>query len=276
MKEFYLEQQHMHGTANKRMIEAIRSNPYMDGYCVHALTGGDWILGAGLLDLWRNPKSYAYEATKAANQPRIISVRTIPRNVYAQQGMELKITGINDLENIAANYEISIQSKEGKEVFNDQLKSNWQTGISSLFNQKINTKEWSGHYTVKVKVRDQKNQVLTENFIAFEVFNQEDLKAPAGKVAVLDFKPIAPRPRLTCASTCPIHDLLGGGCHRRRLGNGLRACRVDLKLPTGTPSLAGWMTPSTRRPGDTSTSSTISRVALGNLPSALWMRVGQR
>lgn len=187
MKEFYLEQQHMHGTANKRMIEAIRSNPYMDGYCVHALTGGDWILGAGLLDLWRNPKSYAYEATKAANQPRIVSVRTIPRNVYAQQGMELKITGINDLENIAANYKVSIQSKEGKEVFNDQFKSNWQTGISSLFNQKINTKEWSGHYTVKVKVKDQKNHVLTENFIAFEVFNQEDLKAPAGKVAVLDF-----------------------------------------------------------------------------------------
>ena len=67
MKEFYLEQQHVHGAANKRMIEAIRSNPHMDGYCVHALTGGDWILGAGLLDLWRNPKSYAYEATKAAN-----------------------------------------------------------------------------------------------------------------------------------------------------------------------------------------------------------------
>ena len=54
MKQFYLEQQQVHGTANKRMIEAIRSNPHMDGYCVHALTGGDWILGTGLLDLWRN------------------------------------------------------------------------------------------------------------------------------------------------------------------------------------------------------------------------------
>ncbi|MDA0936383.1 MAG: hypothetical protein O2878_04565 [Bacteroidetes bacterium] len=187
MKDYYLEQQHVHGTANKRMIEAIRSNPHMDGYCVHALVGGDWILGAGLLDIWRNPKSYAYEATKAANQDRIVSIRSLPRNVYAQKGMNLKITGINDIENVAANYEISIQSKEGKEVFNYQFKSNWQTGISSLFNQKINTKEWSGHYTVKVKVRDQKNQVLTENFIDFEVFNQEDLQAPAGKVAVLDF-----------------------------------------------------------------------------------------
>ena len=188
MKKFYLKQQHVHGTANKRMIEAIRSNPYIDGYCVHALTGGDWILGAGLLDLWRNPKSYAYEATKAANQPRIISVRTIPRNVYAEHGMSLKITGINDLENVAANYEVSIQSKDGNEVFRNNFKSDWKTGISSLFNKKINTENWSGYYTVRVKVRDQRYQVLTENFIDFEVFSQEDLKAPTGKVAVLDFK----------------------------------------------------------------------------------------
>ena len=58
-----------------RMIEAVRSNPDVDGYCIHALCAGDWILGAGLIDLWRNPKSYAYEATRAANQPRIVSIR---------------------------------------------------------------------------------------------------------------------------------------------------------------------------------------------------------
>ena len=187
MRKFYLEQQHVHGTANKRMIEAVRSNPYMDGYCVHALTGGDWILGAGLLDLWRNPKSYAYEATKAANQPRIVSIRTIPRNVYANHGMSLKITGINDLENIAANYEVSIQSKDGEQVYINNFKLNWKTGINLLLNKKINTENWSGHYTVKVKVRDNLDHVLTENFIDFEVFDQKDLKAPAGKVAVLDF-----------------------------------------------------------------------------------------
>ena len=74
------------------MIEAVRSNPEVDGYCIHALVAGDWIIGAGLLDLWRNPKTYAYEATKAANQPRIISIRMLPRNIYAEQGTKIEIT----------------------------------------------------------------------------------------------------------------------------------------------------------------------------------------
>ena len=38
------------------MIEASRLNNTIKGYCIHALTGGDWVLGAGLLDLWRQPK----------------------------------------------------------------------------------------------------------------------------------------------------------------------------------------------------------------------------
>ncbi len=65
----------IHGVANRRMIEAVRCNPKVEGYCIHALADGDWIIGAGLLDLWRNPKTYAYEGTKAASQPRILSIR---------------------------------------------------------------------------------------------------------------------------------------------------------------------------------------------------------
>ncbi len=58
------------------MLEAIRSNPSIIGYCVHALTAGDWVIGAGLLDLWRNPKGDAYYKTKEANQERLIVVRS--------------------------------------------------------------------------------------------------------------------------------------------------------------------------------------------------------
>ncbi len=86
LEQFCLDQQSIHGAANKRMIEAVRSNPNVSGYCIHALAAGDWILGAGLIDLWRQPKSYAYEATKAANQPRILAIRMSPRNVYATRG----------------------------------------------------------------------------------------------------------------------------------------------------------------------------------------------
>ncbi|MCK5174518.1 MAG: hypothetical protein KAR47_14080, partial [Planctomycetes bacterium] len=42
LKQFCLDQQQIHGTANKRMIEAVRCNPDVKGYCIHALTAGDW------------------------------------------------------------------------------------------------------------------------------------------------------------------------------------------------------------------------------------------
>lgn len=82
-EEFCLAQQTAHGIANKRLLEATRSNPNVIGYCVHALTAGDWIMGAGLLDLWRNPKTDVYEMTKEANQEQIVTLRIIPRNNYS-------------------------------------------------------------------------------------------------------------------------------------------------------------------------------------------------
>ena len=45
LKQFCFDQQTLHGTANKRMIEAVRTNPLVIGYCIHALTAGDWIIG---------------------------------------------------------------------------------------------------------------------------------------------------------------------------------------------------------------------------------------
>ncbi|NCF31696.1 MAG: hypothetical protein GWP29_07445, partial [Bacteroidetes bacterium] len=85
-------------------------------------------------------------------------------------------------------YEVAIQSQSGDVVFEKSFKTNWKSGISPLFHQKISTDQWSGHYTVRVKVKDKNNQLLTENFINFEVFHRDDLKVPQGEVAVLDFK----------------------------------------------------------------------------------------
>ncbi|MGW8180337.1 MAG: hypothetical protein ACWGQW_16495, partial [bacterium] len=77
---------------------------------------GDWVLGAGLLDLWRNPKSHAYEATKSANQPRIMPIRVIPRNVYAERGAELEIIGVSDLLTLKGALKIEIVSMDGRVV----------------------------------------------------------------------------------------------------------------------------------------------------------------
>jgi len=186
MQQFYLDQQKIHGTANKRMLEAVRANPEVDGYCIHALAGGDWVLGAGLIDLWRQPKGYVYEATKAANQPRIVSIRMNPRNVYAERGANLEIIGINDLEMIAAELVVEIVNKKGKSVYQKILRTDWKQGVSSLFKKEISTKSWKGNYSIRVRVIADDGSNITENSYAFDVFKNRDLKVPKTTVALFD------------------------------------------------------------------------------------------
>jgi beta-galactosidase len=186
MQQFYLEQQHIHGTANKRMIEAARANPEVDGYCVHALCAGDWIMGAGLIDLWRNPKTYAFEATKAANQPRIISIRTTPRNVYSEKGLSLSVIGINEMDDVESVVSIEVSASNGEVVYSKTLNSKWAGGVSDLFETRLESKTWKGTYKVKIKVTTKAGELLTENERTFFVFTPDELKVPKTKVAVAD------------------------------------------------------------------------------------------
>lgn len=186
MQQFYLDQQLIHGTANKRMIEAVRCNPEVDGYCIHALVAGDWILGAGLMDLWRTPKTYAYEGTKAANQPRILSVRATPRNVYAEKGTSLEVLAVNELDSIQGKLKLEVFSKKGKIVYQKTLNQTWKEGVSSLLKEAITTNSWKGEYTVKAKMLDQDGQILAENSTPIDVFRPKDLKTPDKEVAIVD------------------------------------------------------------------------------------------
>lgn len=186
MKQFYLDQQLIHGTANKRMIEAVRANPDVDGYCIHALAAGDWILGAGLIDLWRKPKTYVYEGTKQANQPRIVSIRVSPRNIYAEKGAKLEILGINDLEASAARLQIEIMNAAGKVVHRREIKTDWAAGISSLHQEALTTRSWSGNYRIQVKAMANDGSILSENEYSFDVFKSRRLRIAKTKVALVD------------------------------------------------------------------------------------------
>ncbi len=186
LKDFYLEQQKMHGIANKRMIEATRSNSSIAGYCVHALVGGDWVIGAGLLDLWRNPKTLVYDMTREANQEQIVAIRILPRNVYADKGAKLEITGISELETEAANISIQVKSEKGKTVFSKSLNPDFKYGISTFFADELETSSWKGNYTVVVEVKGKSGELITRNSQAFDVFTPKQLQAPKTKVAVVD------------------------------------------------------------------------------------------
>jgi len=187
VQDFYLEQQKMHGIANKRMLEATRLNSTIAGYCVHALVGGDWVLGAGLLDLWRNPKTLVYEMTKEANQEQITPIRILPRNVYAEKGAQLEVYGVSELTSEKVTVFVKISSKKGIVVYQNNFSGEFSNGISTLLSTQLNTLNLEGTYTVNVEVKNKKGKVITSNYQSFDVFQEKQLKTPSAKIAVVDF-----------------------------------------------------------------------------------------
>jgi len=187
VQDFYLEQQKMHGIANKRMLEATRLNSTIACYCVHALVGGDWVLGAGLLDLWRNPKTLVYEMTKEANQEQITPIRILPRNVYAEKGAQLEVYGVSELTSEKVTVFVKISSKKGIVVYQNNFSGEFSNGISTLLSTQLNTLNLEGTYTVNVEVKNKKGKVITSNYQSFDVFQEKQLKTPSAKIAVVDF-----------------------------------------------------------------------------------------
>jgi beta-galactosidase len=186
LEKFCLDQQQIHGTANRRMIEAVRCNPCIQGYCIHALTAGDWIIGAGLLDLFRNPKTYAYEGTRSASQPRIISIRVIPRNVYSERGTQIQITGVNEMAAIKSNLKLAIADSDGRIVLARETETNLASGITPMFEEKIDTSAFKGTYVVKAEISGDDGSLIASNVYDFDVFNTDQLAVPRSCIAVLD------------------------------------------------------------------------------------------
>jgi hypothetical protein len=150
------------------------------------LAAGDWILGAGLIDLWRQPKSYAYDATKAANQPRILAIRMTPRNVYASRGSNLEVIGINERDALTTLLSIRIISRSGETVFSKDVRTEWNKGVSTLLSQRIDAGSLRGEYTVTVTVSAEDGSIVTENESTIDVFHEQDLVPPKTRIAVLD------------------------------------------------------------------------------------------
>ncbi|MCA0900802.1 glycoside hydrolase family 2 protein [Microbulbifer agarilyticus] len=180
---FYREQQHIHGLANARMIEATRANPNITGYCVHALTGGDWIMGAGILDLWRNPKGAVFDFTQAANQPRILSIRTFPRNAYQGDTIDLQVTGINDLSAIEGTLTIDVTDASGNTVWRTEESVEYARAVSQLFEHRLPTEQLKGSYQITATITHN-GKTVARNRHGFDVFA---VQAPAtAPVAIVD------------------------------------------------------------------------------------------
>ncbi|MGD8238864.1 MAG: glycoside hydrolase family 2 TIM barrel-domain containing protein [Armatimonadota bacterium] len=66
------ECQRIHGEGNALQTMALRANPFVAGYVMHAFSAGGCILGAELFDTWRQPKLVT-SAVREMQQPHILA-----------------------------------------------------------------------------------------------------------------------------------------------------------------------------------------------------------
>ncbi|MDG1667784.1 MAG: glycoside hydrolase family 2 TIM barrel-domain containing protein [Opitutae bacterium] len=110
---------------NRRQLEALLSNKNVSGYCIHAFTDGDWILGAGLIDHWQRPKE-AYHAIAEANKTPSILCFPDKRNLKEGDTVEITIVlrGLNsplpadiELSNGEVTFKLSNLNWSGQDNF---------------------------------------------------------------------------------------------------------------------------------------------------------------
>jgi len=185
ISDYCMATQELQAEGNKLQLEAVRLNSNIDGYCVHAFTGGDWVLGAGILDIFRNPKQTFY-TIQQVNQPFYVAIRTNKKNIYAGEEAQVKITAINEKTNYDGYLIVDILSEKGETIYNTSEKKTIKIGIQPLATFSVPTKQLNGLYTVHARLEDQAQRMISENSYDFRVFSRNKQNQPKGPVAILD------------------------------------------------------------------------------------------
>jgi hypothetical protein len=185
VSEFCLETQEIQAVGNKLQLEAARLNPNVDGYCLHAFIGGDWVFGAGILDLWRNPKKSFY-TVQEANMPFYLAVHTNSRNIYAGREAVIKISAINENMPLEGSLKVRIFSEDNQVVFQSENPLAVETGIHEIFEKPVQTTDLSGLYQITAEFVSDEGVKTAENSYEIRVFGQEELQIPGNPVAVID------------------------------------------------------------------------------------------
>lgn len=94
VSSFCLESQEIQADSNLRQVEALRLRPGLAGYCLHAFTCADWVYGAGILDMWRNPKK-TFDTVRIANAPVLVAAVPAAPSFYVGEPNSVSIEAAN-------------------------------------------------------------------------------------------------------------------------------------------------------------------------------------
>jgi len=178
--------QRIQAEGNKIEVEALRLNPRINGYCVHAFTDGDWVWGAGLLDLFRNPK-LTYESIRQVQSPLYVAVRVSPSNLREGDAGKLLIHSVNDRAEMRGRIEWEIAAPGGGILVRDSKKVSIPSGVSNLLETPLPVLPASGSHTARVRFVPESGSPF-ENERTFFCLAKKDLQPPSLPIAVIDPK----------------------------------------------------------------------------------------
>ncbi len=175
--------QRVQAEGNRLQLEALRLNPRVAGYCIHAYTDGDWVVGAGLLDLFRNLK-LSYHTVKRVQAPVYLPIQVHPPNLREGQTGQLRIQSVNERSAVRGRLEWEIAAPDGQVVRRDQTEVSVPGGIGSVLQTPVPALGKSGTYKARVRLRAAGADY--ENEHEFFYLAKKDLEPPAAQFAVLD------------------------------------------------------------------------------------------
>ena len=176
--------QHVHYIGNKLMAEASRVNPDIAGIGIHALNDGDWVVGAGLIDNFRNPKK-PYYAIQEIFADRYIAIRPNKQNLYAGEEAQILITSVNDKDAVSGTLTLAVTTVDGETVFEVCDPVQLPTGIADVISYDIDTGGLEGGCRISLTFESSDSANL-ENEAGFFVLDRENGKLPDSPPALID------------------------------------------------------------------------------------------
>lgn len=176
--------QEIHYTGNKLMTEACRINPDIAGIGIHALNDGDWVLGAGLIDNFRNPKK-PYYAIKEVFAERYIAIRPSDQNVYAGQQVQILLTTVNDKDPLSGKLSLRVTTNEGQALLDINEQTAIPNGIADLCTYDISTNGIEGNCQIELSFESSDGAPI-QNHSSIYVLNKNKSTPPDTSFPLID------------------------------------------------------------------------------------------
>ena len=133
--DFVAANQRVHYLGQKSMIEAARINPQVAGIGIHALSDGDWIVGAGVIDLFREPKQ-AYHALWEVFAPQYLA-RSDRHTLLVGEELSVRVTGVNDAAAVDGRLRVTVTDCRGEVLGEEAVPCRLAEGIGHLLEWRL-------------------------------------------------------------------------------------------------------------------------------------------